>query len=327
MNNKKILLIFIPVLLFVVACDRVVNDPKGDEMARLEAWVQVNHIDPSPTTPLPSGLYYISKKEGSGVYPADSDYVLYSYVLRDLDNTVYETSYKDTATFYDFYTATNHYVPTYKQFYAKVNNLKGLNEGLSLMKPGGEVRLIVPSNLAYGKNGYNSISSYTTLIYDLKLDTVISDPQAYEDTLISKYRKTNPDFINFSDTAYIKEVQEGTRNCIIAKDSIVYVYYTGRYLDGIVFDTNIESVAIANSIWSSSNTYGVLTFTIGAGTVTSGFEFAVKQMMEGQEIIAIIPSKYAYGISGQVSNGTTKIRPYETLIFEIELVNVQPKKE
>jgi FKBP-type peptidyl-prolyl cis-trans isomerase len=321
MSCKKYLFLLIPFLLFVVACDRVVEDPKGDEMARLQAWLQVHNIT---TTPTASGLYYMNKQEGTGISPVDTNFVLFSYVERDLSENVFATSYRDTAKLYDLYKPTTHYTPEYQQIFSNVSQLKGLVEGLEMMREGGKARLIMPSELGYGKNGSGSISGNTTILYDIELNKVVPDPAVYEQSLIDEYLAKNPGFTLISDSIYMKQLDDGARNSVVAKDSNVYVYYTGRFLDGYVFDTNVLSVAYANNIYSSSKSYSLLNFVIGGGTVKPGFDLAVRHMIEGEKVRVIIPSAYVYGKEGN-SSGSPIIQPYSTLVFDIELKYVKAK--
>ncbi|NVO10876.1 MAG: FKBP-type peptidyl-prolyl cis-trans isomerase [Bacteroidales bacterium] len=320
MRRKNFLLFSISFLLFAVACDRIVDDPIGDEMARLQAWLQVNKIT---TTPTASGLYFIDIKDGNGLAPKDSNYVVLSYEVRDLDGNLYETTNKDVAKLYDIFAATKHYVPSYTQYLSKVSVLKGLVEALSMMKEGGKARLIMPSKLAYGA-GASGIPSYKTLIYDVELKKIVADPKAYEKDSISRYLSHHPGYTSFNDSLYYKKTVEGTRQCIVANDSVVQVYYVGRFLDGFVFDTNIDTVALKNNIYSTSKTYETLNFTVGSDSYAPGFNLAVKKMIEGEWATFVIPSFNMYGAEGQ-SSGTTPIPPYATLIFDIKLVKVDPK--
>lgn len=322
MVRKNWLLIVISFLFIAIACDRISEDPISDEMARLNAWLQVNNIT---TTPTASGLYYISLVEGTGVAPKDSNYVELSYEIRDLDGNLYETTEKEVAKLYDIYKPTTHYVPSYLQHFDNVGVLKGLAEGLSYMKEGGKARLIMPSKLGYGA-GASGVPGYRTLIYDVELVKVISDPTAYEKSLITDYLSENPGFISFNDSLYYKKTVEGTRTCVVAKDSVVEVYYVGKFMDGFVFDTNIKSVAIENSIYSTSNVdkYETLEFTVGSDEISRGFSLAVQKMIEGEEASFVIPSFNMYGINGSTS-GATAIPPYSTLVFDIKLVKVKAK--
>ena len=314
MSVKKFLFLLIPTLLFVLACDRIVNNNLEDELVRLEAWLQVNHITPDVITP--SGLYFVNKQEGTGVFPSDSDFVVYSFTTRNLDGDVYETSYKNIALLNDKYSATTHYVPNFLQFLNASTKTNGLSEGISMMKEGGKAKLILPSAL----NGTG-----TTIIYDIELIKVVSDPVTFEKDTLLKYLTLHPGFLSSNnDSIYYKKTSTGTRTCVVAKDSVVHVKYTGRFLDGFVFDTNVESVAKENNIYNSSKDYkSNLTFTVGTTSNISGFSLAVKKMIEGEKATFIMPSKVAYGITGN-SVSSTKILPYTTLVFEIELVKVDP---
>jgi len=86
---------------------------------------------------------------------------------------------------------------------------------------------------------------------------------------------------------------------------MVSVRYKGYLLDGTVFDQNLDS---ANPF----------SFTLGYGYVISGWDEGIAKMKVGGTATLIIPSSLAYGYTG-----TTGIPAYSTLIFEVELVNVQ----
>lgn len=47
--------------------------------------------------------------------------------------------------------------------------IAGWSEGLSYMKKGEKMRILIPSKIAYGEAGYGAIAPYTPLIFDLNL--------------------------------------------------------------------------------------------------------------------------------------------------------------
>ena len=84
--------------------------------------------------------------------------------------------------------------------------------------------------------------------------------------------------------------------------SKVTVHYVGKLLDGSKFD-------------SSRDRAGFFEFTIGQGSVISGWDTGVATMHKGEKATLICRSDYAYGASGS----PPKIPGGATLDFEVEL--------
>lgn len=84
----------------------------------------------------------------------------------------------------------------------------------------------------------------------------------------------------------------------------VTTHYHGTLLDGTVFDSSVDRGAPA-------------TFPVNG--VIKGWTEALQIMPIGSKWKLYIPSHLAYGAKG--SDG--KIKPYSTLIFEIELLNIR----
>ena len=102
---------------------------------------------------------------------------------------------------------------------------------------------------------------------------------------------------------YYIETLAGTGEKAIA-GKYVKLYYTGRLIDGTVFDTNV-------------GTNKPISFVLGAGAVISGWDEGISYMKKGGKATFIIPSDIGYGSKG---NGT--IPPYSTLVFDVELIDV-----
>ncbi|HOY30849.1 MAG TPA: FKBP-type peptidyl-prolyl cis-trans isomerase [Bacteroidales bacterium] len=111
-----------------------------------------------------SGLQYKVVKEGSGKMPKATDRVTVNYEGKLIDGTIFDSSFerKKPETF-----AVNAVIP-------------GWTEGLQLMKEGGSYELYIPSDLAYGDQGNQSIPGGSTLIFKvdlLKVEAGAQQPQ------------------------------------------------------------------------------------------------------------------------------------------------------
>lgn len=105
----------------------------------------------------PTGLWYQIRKEGEGDHPADNERVIFSYECTLLDGTFCYSSEERGP----------------KEIILGRSELEpGLNEGLRLMKTGGEGIFILPPYLAYGVPGDgNKIPPRAVLVYEI---TVLS---------------------------------------------------------------------------------------------------------------------------------------------------------
>ena len=103
---------------------------------------------------------------------------------------------------------------------------------------------------------------------------------------------------------YIVE-KEGTGMKPTAQDEVT-VHYTGKLLDGTVFDSSVNRGEPA---------------TFPLNRVIPGWTEGVQLMSEGAKYTFFIPSDLAYGPQG-IPNA---IPPHSTLIFEVELIKVIKK--
>lgn len=101
--------------------------------------------------------------------------------------------------------------------------------------------------------------------------------------------------------------------------SQVAINYTGRLLDGTIFDTSVESDAIQGGLQQPGRTYEPLTYTVGQMSLIEGWEQGVMGQAAGSHIQLVIPSALAYGSRG----AGELIRPYSPLVFDLEIVSVK----
>ena len=104
-----------------------------------------------------SGLQYQIIKSGTGISPNVTDSVIIHYTGRFIDGRVFETT-----------------VPSNQPFRGSLMSvILGWQEGVMLMKEGGQRRLFIPHELAYGPEGKGRVEPYSTLVFDMALIKVI----------------------------------------------------------------------------------------------------------------------------------------------------------
>jgi FKBP-type peptidyl-prolyl cis-trans isomerase FkpA len=113
---------------------------------------------------------------------------------------------------------------------------------------------------------------------------------------------------------YIILKQTEGRGEPITDGTTVQVNFTGRFLNGMVFDSNTKGKPY--------------TFTIGNNEVIAGWELAFRKLKQGDKATLIIPSKLGYGKEGLLRPNSSAyvVPPFSTLVFDVEVVQARPTK-
>lgn len=135
--------------------------------------------------------------------------------------------------------------------------------------------------------------------------------------IIEEYlEENNLEAIQHPSGLFYRIQEEGTGE-LPNTGQIVSVNYVGKFLDGRVFDTSVDSVAREAGIYNENRNYKPFEFTLGRDVIT-GWTIGISLLKEGSTATLIIPSGYAYG-----SNGSGSIPPNTVLLFEVELVDIK----
>ncbi len=234
----------------------------------------------------PTGYSYSITNVGAGSPVKYSDSVYYYYKFKKIDGTVLNETL-DLMRPGTFLGYTDQFTISQVPY-----SLTPVREVLAKLNRGGSALLILPSKLAFGKNGIAAfgIGSNETLLVELGLyeQAKRHEVDAYE---IGKFISNNN--LTFATDAFgikYKVETAGTGTDIIGSNSTLTVTYTGRYLDGSVFDSGKEA---------SLNLAGLI----------KGWQIILpNRITAGGKIRIIIPSHLAYGV-----------RPLD---FDIEIVKV-----
>jgi FKBP-type peptidyl-prolyl cis-trans isomerase len=132
-----------------------------------------------------------------------------------------------------------------------------------------------------------------------------------EQEQIDNYLASNPLllFVHRPSGLYYLELVPGTGTAPVTNDSI-FVLFTGKFLDGTIFGSNVESHA------QTGKYYG---FLANSGENVVGFDEAIMLMKTGGKSTIIVPSEIGYGHAGNYW-----IPSYQPLLFDIELVRIKP---
>ncbi len=218
----------------------------------------------------------------------------------------------------------------------------GLEEGFAMLAPGDSASFIVSADSLFIKTfGMKELPKEITkgsmLTFYLKVHEIKSKAEiekmreekmavaeaeaaknkVEEKTNLDKYLSDNK--ISTAPTQsgliFIEKVKGKGANA--EKGKKVKMNYVGKLLDGTIFDTNNEKVAKENNMHQEGRTYNAFEFTVGNGEVIPGWDEALPMMKVGGKATFIIPSNLAYG---EMNQGP--IKPYSTLVFDVELLEV-----
>jgi len=321
LNNIYPRLILLAGLLTMVSCmeDTTEQDALDQEMRYFELYVAANYPDAVPEA---NGLYFIENKEGTGDMPSDSSWVLVNHVAYTIPgDLVFETYIERVAIDNNMEDEDAMYGP-YKMRNGRLN--EGFTQGLSMMKEGGGATILFTSELGYGSTKTGSVGAYQSLKYEVELLEVLGDDiEAYEAANILAYTDTIPGVETIYDTIYETSmyyvVDSTTEGSPVAIDSTIQVAYKGYLTDGRVFDESTDDTYFK---------FKVGDYDAEEGTAITGWHLGLLNFKEGEKGRLIIPYPLAYGEQGKFTNqGKVAIPAYETLVFEVEVISVDPDEE
>ena len=350
---KKIhrLVPYIILVAAIAACAKVSTESANEANKRyLDAWISINYPELTPQWKGqhdPDGLYIFDSEtqEGTGAEVTNNGYAIVSYTTTDLEGNFTAYTDAETAQQMGTYDSTYYYGP---QVWLTIDGTipAGVQDAIVGMKAGGSKKIIVPSWLmtystySTAKEYLNTSSSYSNTVYDFKVEDFTEDINKWQ---IEKIKERineayggidsfNQDIRLDTTGFYFKSLaHQNAEPVAFESDTTIYINYTGRLLNGFMFDTNVEKTAKDNGLYSEGKTYGPVKIqwgesfsdiTMDGSSVISGFAMALwnlNDLGDGGKMdkgIGIFYSPLGYSTSGSGSS----IPAYAPLIFEIEIV-------
>ena len=306
------------------------------ELRYLEAWVQVNHPDAQKTE---LGAYIIEDTPGKGETFEGDKFAILQYNIESVDGTISATTDKKIAQQIGKYNKSYYYGNVVWAAYKGVIT-EGVLDVLKGMKIGGTRRALIPSWL-FTYSSYKNAGEYykkavdnsSAAIYTITLNGLSSDILKTQVDSMEIYTHKHLDGVDSTSYGfYYKQLAAPSDTSAFPSDTSIYINYTGRLLNGQVFDTTIADTAKFYNVYSSSSKYEPRKISWGekdtdlrlysssssdGSEVVTGFSKTLWQMRAHEKGVGVFFSSYGYQGSGSGS----VIPAYSPLVFEIEIVD------
>jgi hypothetical protein len=307
----------------------------------LNLWLKEYHPEARANA---SGIYILEDEAGTGaVWDKDILYSLLTVTIRTLNGTISTVGHEGFAKQLGTYAQGNYYGPSVTFTSTGYAGVEALLEG---MRAGGTRTAIIPAWLlttdrySTQEEYLDACSSVSSLIYTITFAGQFEDLAKWEQENVKQYASSTfgslmkpavfndatkeADIFYFYTLGNIKNQKD-----TLERGKKYTLNYTGRLLNGQVFDTTEEKVAKDNGIYSSDRTYAPVTITSaesyenyaldGNTSLVDGFKGALSLMKyEGEKSVAVFTSDLGYLSSGS----GLKIPPYAPLRFDFEIVAV-----
>jgi FKBP-type peptidyl-prolyl cis-trans isomerase FkpA len=188
-----------------------------------------------------------------------------------------------------------------------------LMEGLALLKEGDSASFYIPidslpQHLPFGKKG-----DKLKITFAVVAKYSAAKQKTEEEGVIKSYlEKNNLKATPTAEGVYVAVSQEGAGELPKPGDT-VYVHYTGKTLDGKVFDSSLDSTLRPGMKLEP------IKFPIGRGFVIKGWDEGLSTLKKGSKATLVIPSGLAYGLQGS----PPAIPSNAVLVFEVQLVDIK----
>lgn len=280
-NSTKYIVALVGILFLFSSCEKEYESIESIDEAKIKAYIQKNNI---PAVKDPSGFYYQILEQGTGGPLLNKDSVFYTTSVKSLTGTSYysPTEFSNDGTYLGYVNPSAYRIAMYS------------------INRGGKVRVIVPSYLAFGKNGQANIPPNEVIVSEI---SVLPETKQWEidDRIILNFLTTKglTGFTKHPSRIYQNVSVVGT-GAAITPLSTITVKYKGRLLNGTVFDES-----------------GATDLEMALNGFIIGWRKVLVGVTKGTKLRIFVPSDLGYGIT---ANG--EIPGNSVLDFDIEIVDV-----
>jgi FKBP-type peptidyl-prolyl cis-trans isomerase FkpA len=173
------------------------------------------------------------------------------------------------------------------------------------------------------------------LVFDVKIDKIQSLQEAMDEKNAASEKVKASEAADrdkyIADHKLVTKTTPSGLKYVITQPSVkpkpqlgdtVLVNYIGRTTNDKVFDSSIQAEAQKAGLNQPGRNYEPLQVILGTTPIIKGWNEGLLLLNEGSKAKLIIPSDLGYSADGAGDD----IKPYSTLIFDVELVKVKPIK-
>lgn len=335
MKTKALIFSAFAAALMISSCARPAIVGVNDANVKyFNAWLKKYYPDAKKTDP---GIYILEDEPGSGSTIGsveDYPFIYISYTCYDLLGNITETTDSTLCKQLGTFKQSSYYGPSVRSR-EQSSMTAGLEAMLSGMRIGGSRKAIIPGWLATSyrfdtEQGYINNTTGNDGIYEVKVVDVIADLPKWQIDSIERYMVRNlekKDSLKYG--FYYIQTKAPTDTAKIKSSESVSVNYTGRLLNGSVFDTTDKNLAKDSGIYNASSTYEARTVTMAeeysdismtidssSSSLIDGFSYCLSKMKKGEKGIALFISTLGYS-----STAKDAIPAYSPLRFDIEILD------
>ncbi len=268
-------------IIFLSSCDKKYESIESVDKAKIEEYIKKNNLQNVQTDA--SGFSYQIIEEGSGDLLKNTDLVYYNFDIQSLNGDVYQGAsvVSNNGTYVGYVTSPSAFRPV-----------------MLKVRRGAKVKLIIPSYLAFGKNGNGNIPSNEVIISNLNIFSEATQADVDDRKIRAFLTANNITATKHSSGVYYQVINPSTGTDTIDEHSTLVVKYVGKLLDGTQFDS------------SDSFSTKLTSVILGWGEVLPLFK-------AGAKVRIFIPSGLGYGTVG---SGPVPINA--VLDFTIDITSV-----
>ncbi|MEZ2335105.1 FKBP-type peptidyl-prolyl cis-trans isomerase [Mucilaginibacter sp. RCC_168] len=275
------------------------------------------------------GLLYNIHSSKGGAKIKDGDYLFFNMVIKTDGDSILNSTYENGQPI-------KTPMPTKEQAKGDL-----LIAGVRMLGEGDSATFKVVADSIF-KRGQQRPPGFKSkyIVYQIKIEKVIAKGNLNQEVFegrIRDYAKSQSEAVKTQEPAKIKKyiadhhltltktasglqyviTNPGTGEKPAVGDTAV-VNYTGKLVNGKVFDTSIKEEATKAKIpVDPMRQFAPIRIPVGQAKVIPGWDEGLQLLNKGAKAIFIIPSDLAYK-----DQGVGPIGPYTPLVFEMEMVNV-----